>query len=114
MKEESTIKQCSIVVTRQCNLRCNFCYAKSAGYGENDLIDYNDIKDIIDFCVDAKVKYIFFTGGEPLTYPYLFDALKYIKTNPHRIETALATNGVLLKNFDFCKKVLKKCIFFPF
>ena len=32
MTAEGKIKQCSIVLTRDCNLRCTFCYVKSAGY----------------------------------------------------------------------------------
>ena len=70
MPTEGIIKQCSIVLTRGCNLRCNFCYVKRAGYVEDDRIDYDDLKSIVDFCCEAKVKYIFFTGGEPLTYSH--------------------------------------------
>ena len=65
MPTEGIIKQCSIVLTRGCNLRCNFCYVKSAGYIKDDRIEYDDLKSIVDFCCEAKVKYIFFTGGEP-------------------------------------------------
>ena len=50
MPTEGIIKQCSIVLTRGCNLRCNFCYVKRAGYVEDDRIDYDDLKSIVDFC----------------------------------------------------------------
>lgn len=56
MPTEGIIKQCSIVLTRGCNLRCNFCYVKRAGYVEDDRIDYDDLKSIVDFCCEAKVK----------------------------------------------------------
>ena len=106
MPTERIIKQCSIVLTRGCNLRCNFCYVKSTGYVENDRIEYNNLKSIVDFCCEAKVKYIFFTGGEPLTYLHLPQILRYIKTRHHAMTTAIATNGVLLKDAELCKTLV--------
>ena len=106
MPTEGIIKQCSIVLTRGCNLRCNFCYVKRAGYVEDDRIDYDDLKSIVDFCCEAKVKYIFFTGGEPLTYSHLPEILRYIKTRHHPMITAIATNGVLLKDMVLCRTLI--------
>lgn len=106
MSTEGFIKQCSIVLTRSCNLRCNFCYAKSAGYVEDDRIEYDDLKRIVDFCCEAKVKYIFFTGGEPLTYSHLPEILQYVKTRNHIITTAIATNGILLKDMELCRTLI--------
>ncbi len=106
MSMEGIIKQCSIVLTRGCNLRCNFCYVKSAGYVEDDKIEYDDLKKIVDFCCEAKVKYIFFTGGEPLTYLLLPEILQYIKTRHYPMITAIATNGVLLKNLELCRTLV--------
>lgn len=106
MTNENILKQCTIVLTRACNLRCNFCYVKNAGYDINDKINYNDLKRIVDFCCDSPIKYIFFTGGEPLLYPYITDILQYIKYKKSSIITAVATNGILLKNIDFCKQLL--------
>lgn len=106
MLDEKIINQCSVVLTRNCNLRCNFCYVKDAGYCESEMVSFENLKRIIDFCCDAKVKYVFFTGGEPLLYPYLNDILAYIKEKEHQIATAVATNGVLLEDFQFCKKLM--------
>ena len=106
MTAEGKIKQCSIVLTRDCNLRCTFCYVKSAGYVADNRIEYDDLKSIVNFCCEAKVKYIFFTGGEPLTYPHLPEILQYIKTRRHPITTAVATNGVLLSNMELCRMLI--------
>ena len=106
MTAEGKIKQCSIVLTRDCNLRCTFCYVKSAGYVADNRIEYDDLKSIVNFCCEAKVKYIFFTGGEPLTYPHLPEILQYIKTRRHPITTAVATNGVLLSNIELCRMLI--------
>lgn len=106
MVDENTINQCTVVLTRNCNLRCNFCYVKDAGYCENEMVNYENLKKIVDFCCDAKVKYMFFTGGEPLLYPYLNDILVYIKEKEHSIATAVATNGILLEDFHFSKRLM--------
>ncbi len=106
MSEKEIIKQCSIILTRDCNLRCSFCYAKNAGYCRNDMMSFENLKSIVDFCCDAKVKFIFFTGGEPLLYPHLFDILSYIKKQKHPIITAVASNGIMLKDLSFCKQLM--------
>ena len=95
MLYEKTINQCTIVLTHNCNLRCNFCYAKSAGYKESDRISIENLKEILSFCSDSKVKYLVFTGGEPLLYPNLVDVLRYIKASTPSISVAIPTNGVL-------------------
>lgn len=53
-----------------------------------------------------NIKFIFFTGGEPLTYARLPEILQYIKTRHHPMTTATATNGVLLKDLALCKKLI--------
>ena len=100
------IKQCTIVLTHNCNLRCKFCYAKNAGYAEYDTINFDNLKKIIDFCDEAKVQYIFFTGGEPLTYSRLPEILRYIKTKKNPMTATIATNGVLLQNMEICKSLV--------
>lgn len=102
---ERNINQCSVVLTRNCNLRCNFCYVKDAGYCASEMVSFENLKKIVDFCCEAKVKYIFFTGGEPLLYPHLEKILKYIKQQKHQMATAVASNGVLLEDLEFCKRL---------
>lgn len=106
MKKENEVKQCTIILTRDCNLRCEFCFAKRGGYNKKDFIQYSKLKKIVDFCCEAKVKYIFLTGGEPLSYPYLIEILKYIKERSHPISVAIATNGILLKDEIFCNRLV--------
>lgn len=100
------ISQCTITLTRNCNLRCSFCYAKETGYIENETIEYENLKNIIDFCDEGKVKFIVFTGGEPTLYPRFIDILKYIKNKSHKMIPTIATNGILLENLDYCKSLI--------
>lgn len=102
----NNITQCTVTLTRNCNLRCSFCYAKKTEYIVSDNIDYDSLKRIVDFCDEARVKYIVFTGGEPSLYPRIIDILKYIKTKKNKMMPALATNGILLNDLNFCKDLI--------
>ena len=95
------IDQCTITLTRKCNLRCNFCYAKKTEYIENDIIEYDDLKKVIDFCDEARVKYIVFTGGEPTLYPQIFDILEYIKTKKNKYKLLLQQMEYYLRIWNF-------------
>ena len=106
MPIENKINQCTVVLTHDCNLRCAFCYAKGAGYKRSDRISYEDLTRIVDFCDGSKVKYLVFTGGEPLLYPYLLDALQYIKSRAPSLTVAIPTNGILLEDRVFCKTLI--------
>lgn len=94
------------MLTKNCNLRCKFCFEKNYGYSKEEKIDLDNLKKIVDFCCDAKTKYIFLTGGEPLLYPHLIDILQYIQNRNYPIEIAIATNGILLANPVFCKNLI--------
>ena len=100
------IKQCIITITRNCNLRCNFCYAKKTGYIKDKFIDYYNIKKIVDFCAEAKVNFIVLTGGEPTLYHNVMDVIKYITSKEHKISTAIVTNGIKLSDYNFCKELI--------
>lgn len=104
------INQCTITLTRKCNLRCNFCYAQKTGYLETATLKYEDFKRIVDFCNDANVKFVVFTGGEPTLYPYIFDILQYIKSKENKMIPTIATNGIRLKDFQYCKTLIENGI----
>lgn len=106
MFKKNNLLQCTITLTRNCNLRCSFCYAKKEGYIDKNRIDYEDVVKIIDFCNEAKVKYIVLTGGEPVTYYKIIDALKYIQTKTRNMIPAISTNGVLLSDFAKCQELI--------
>lgn len=100
------LNQCTITLTRKCNLRCSFCYAKNTNYDATKNIELSQVKTLIDFCADAKVKYIVFTGGEPLLYPHFFKILKYIQSKKHKMIPTVATNGIKLNDKIFCEELI--------
>lgn len=104
------INQCTVTLTRNCNLRCGFCYAKQTQYIKKDEIEFDNLKKIVDFCDESKIKYIVFTGGEPTTYPMLMEILKYIKNKDSILMATLATNGIVLSDFNYCKALIESGI----
>lgn len=104
--KKGTINQCIITLTRNCNLRCKFCYAKGTGYIENDFIEYDDLKRIVDFCNDIEINDIVFSGGEPSLYPNLIDILKYIRSRKRVMSVSMSTNGIRLANYAYCKQLV--------
>ncbi|MBQ6297327.1 MAG: radical SAM protein [Selenomonadaceae bacterium] len=108
--DKNQFKQCILTLTRNCNLRCEFCSAKKGGYHFNAFIKFDDLKKIVKLCNDIKVKYIVLSGGEPLLYPYLMEFLDYIKSMPHKMIPTIATNGILLADYNTCKKIIERGI----
>lgn len=107
VEENVSIVQCTITLTRSCNLRCDFCYAQKTYYRPGDVLPFAGFKRIVDFCEVAGVKYIVLTGGEPTLYPQLFDALQYIGTRTRKMIPALTTNGIRLRNKSFCSRLVE-------
>ena len=105
-EERGGLKQCTVVMTRGCNLRCDFCFAKGAGYRVDDQLSYDELRHIVDFCGEAGVRYMFFTGGEPLTHPHMLDTLRYVNNRYPSMTSALATNGILLADEDLCERLV--------
>lgn len=100
------LNQCTVTLTRNCNLRCEFCYAKKAGYKCADTVDYRDLKKVIDFCNAAKVRYVVLSGGEPTLYPDLLATIKYIKSQCHAMVPTIATNGTMLDDIERCRSLV--------
>ncbi len=98
----------SIELTRECNMRCPYCYVK-------DRLNYNTsmTKAYIDSIYDFYLKYcdditkitntknIRITGGEPLINDECVSLIKYISEKWYNAKISLFTNGInLLKYYD--------------
>jgi len=103
---EHKLNQCTIALTRNCNLRCGFCYAKCKGYDSFASIDFEHLKQIVDFCEAASVKYVVLSGGEPTLHPDLIRLVKYIKSRKCGLIPTIATNGTTLDDLNVCKALV--------
>ncbi|MBC8492543.1 MAG: radical SAM protein, partial [Chloroflexi bacterium] len=83
---------CMFAVTNRCNARCEFCSIPLQPY--NGATSPNLFEQAIDKLYDLGVRYIQFTGGEPLLYPYLIRVIKH--ASELGMLMTVVTNGSLL------------------
>lgn len=92
----------SIELTRNCNMKCSFCYAKERSYATpmtKEKIDaiyafYEKYAD--DKQKTADVPYIRITGGEPLVNEESASMIRYIANKWKKAKIVLFTNGINL------------------
>jgi len=87
---------CNYYVTLRCNSKCCFCdiWQKKPSKKEPSI---EEIKDNLQDLKKLGVKVIDFTGGEPLLYPHLIEALKEAKKLG--FYTTVTTNTLLYPVF---------------
>ncbi|MFN4307598.1 radical SAM protein [Sulfurihydrogenibium azorense] len=85
--------------TNRCNLSCLHCYSK-ATVDSRDTLSTDEIVKTLDSMVKAGIKFIIFSGGEPLLRKDIFDTAQECKKRG--IFTYLSTNGIYIddKNLD--------------
>lgn len=78
-------------VTSRCNLKCKYCptIQEGAVHGDMDIDYFKSVIDRIDF--DTIV--VLFGNGEPLLYPHMFEAMKYVTDRD--LKCYVTTNGML-------------------
>ncbi len=79
--------------TRLCNLRCTHCYS-SSGPKEGDTIPVERLKSALDDAAAEGFNVTGFSGGEPLLYGSLREALEYARACG--MATTVTSNGMLL------------------
>ena len=88
-----------IEVTSHCNFNCQFCFNKISFAQDGRAIkdfDTNYFKKIIDNIIQANIKIVRFTGGEPLLRKDIFELVRYAKDK--ELEVRLNTNASLINN----------------
>jgi radical SAM protein with 4Fe4S-binding SPASM domain len=88
--------------TNRCNLNCLHCYSK-ATLDSKDTLTTKDILDTLPKLKSNGIKFIIFSGGEPLTRSDIYDIAKACKDIG--IITYLSTNGLYVKNSN-AQKIL--------
>jgi radical SAM protein with 4Fe4S-binding SPASM domain len=88
--------------TNRCNLSCLHCYSK-ADLDAVDTLSTDKIMDTLPKLKEGGVKFIIFSGGEPLTRRDIFDIAKGARELG--IITYLSSNGLYIKSSN-AKKIL--------
>jgi radical SAM protein with 4Fe4S-binding SPASM domain len=106
------LEEVKIEVTHNCPLACVHC-SSSANPSNVKEIPKDKCIDIINDCINMGVKKIAFSGGEPLVWKYIDDAIEVASKGV--IDIAIYTTGNIQdienKLFSLYKKGLKKAIF---
>jgi MoaA/NifB/PqqE/SkfB family radical SAM enzyme len=83
-------------VTSNCNLSCEYCPREKI----KENMDYELFRQIVDECTQYGPRsFSLHLFGEPLLYPRIMDAIRYIKQKNRRHTVLLTTNGTLLNKF---------------
>ncbi|ADV68425.1 GTP 3',8-cyclase MoaA [Deinococcus maricopensis] len=96
------LRDLRISVTDRCNLRCTYCMPREvfgADYAflpRAELLTFEEIERLARVFVEAGVRKLRVTGGEPLLRRDLPDLLERLVRLPGVEDVALTTNGVLL------------------
>lgn len=86
-------------VTRECNLKCVYCFANAKYIRENNSskpfqLDRARILNLVDQIADLGIKRVLVTGGEPALVSYLLDIIGRLSNLG--IDVVLATNACLM------------------
>ncbi len=75
MEKIYPLKLLEVEITLRCPLRCIHC---SVGGGEGKIdLPIDKYKELVDDCSKIGVEAIDIIGGEPLAYPYIYEAIEY-------------------------------------
>ncbi len=89
-----------VSVTDKCNLRCVYCMPESGlpWLPRDEILTYEEIRDIVRAAASVGVRSIRLTGGEPLVRRDLHRLVSAIAAVPGIDDIALSTNGLLLED----------------
>lgn len=90
-----------VSVTDRCNLRCRYCMPACGVVKRehDDILSFEEIRDVVAAAAKLGVHKVRITGGEPLVRPGVPELCRRIADIPGIDELALTTNGLLLERF---------------
>jgi MoaA/NifB/PqqE/SkfB family radical SAM enzyme len=89
-----TEERLGIEVTTRCNMDCSHCFAR-AGISEPSSLSLECVKEIMAEGYEVGYRHLHITGGEPLLWKDLLEALDYAFDTKYQ-SVFLNTNGTLL------------------
>ena len=97
---KNKIVNAGIRLTRQCNMKCNYCNIQNTVRKDLTLEEW---KKAIDIIKKLGAKEIVILGGEPTLYPNIIELVRYI-TKDAQLICNLTTNA--FGNFEIVKAIL--------
>jgi GTP 3',8-cyclase len=92
------LRNLRLSVTDRCNLRCQYCMPEEeyVWLPREDLLTFEEIRDLVDMFSEVGVDKVRLTGGEPLLRKDLPTLVSMLADNHRLRDLAMTTNGVLL------------------
>jgi len=92
------LRNLRLSVTDRCNLRCQYCMPEEEylWLPREDLLTFEEIRELVDVFSDLGVDKVRLTGGEPLLRKDLPTLVAMLAQCPRLNDLAMTTNGVLL------------------
>lgn len=87
-------------ITSKCMLNCIFC---SQSDEERAEIDFDFAKQLLNGFKNNGIRYVYYTGGEPLLYPKIYELLEY--GHSIGLKQIMITNGLLLNKEEHMKSL---------
>lgn len=90
-----------ISVTDRCNLRCSYCMTGEdvKFLPKEDLLSFEEIRDVVKVAVSLGIDKIRLTGGEPLVRHDVVKLVELINKSSDVKDISLTTNGILLEKY---------------
>jgi len=98
-KNETSIKNIYIHITKLCNLNCKYCYF-NAGKAMKKELHFSELLSLFKEIVLIRSKKVIFTGGEPLPRKDIFNLINNFRKMLYdkKINLCLMSNGLLIDN----------------
>lgn len=90
-----SLRECWFHVTDQCNLSCRHCLF-SASPAQKRSLSLAELQSATDQALALGCRIFYYTGGEPLIYPGLFDYLRRLLGQYPDAHAVILTNGLLM------------------
>jgi uncharacterized protein len=102
-QKHSPITHMSLLVTRDCNLRCVYCYEDKTGSKMDEKTAFQAVDWLIRNSNSMRSIHIIFFGGEPLlNFPLVKSVVEYTEEEAHKTGKnaffSITTNGTLLND----------------
>ncbi|MFO8087939.1 MAG: radical SAM protein [Bacteroidales bacterium] len=91
-----------IAVTDRCNMRCNYCMPDNKSIqwlNHEDILSYEEIRDITKYLVSQGITKVRLTGGEPLVRKDIATLVSMLSDIKGIEDLSMTTNGTLLSNY---------------
>jgi len=92
------LRNLRLSVTDRCNLRCQYCMPEEeyVWLPREDLLTFEEIRELVDMFSELGVDKVRLTGGEPLLRKELPTLVSMLADNYRLRDLAMTTNGILL------------------